>query len=65
MTKPEEAELFEFLARQAKLREWLNAKLAEDTKVLMQALDIDQLRKAQGRAQFASTLLSLMDAAKK
>lgn len=65
MTKPEEAELFEFLARQAKLREWLNAKLAEDTKVLMQALDIDQLRKAQGRAQFASTMLSLMDAAKK
>jgi len=65
MTKPEEVELFEFLARQAKLREWLISKLAEDTQVLMQALEIDQLRKAQGRTQFASTMLSMMDAHKK
>ena len=65
MTKAEEAELFEFLARQQSLRAWLNAKLVEDTKVLMQALEVDQLRKAQGRCQFATQMLSLMDAAKK
>jgi hypothetical protein len=65
MTKPEELELFEFLGRQTKLREWLAAQIGNDVKVLMQALDVDQLRKAQGRAQFAQSMLSLMDAAKK
>ena len=65
MTKPEEAELFEFLSRQSKLREWLNAKLAVDMAVLVQMTDIDQLRRAQGRAQVYQQFLSLMDGAKK
>lgn len=63
MVKAEELELFEFLSRQHKLREWINDKLAEDTKVLIQSTDLDQLRKAQGRAQCWQSMLVLMDKA--
>ena len=65
MTKPEESELFEFLARQSKLREWLDTKLAAEITVLVNMADADQLRRAQGRAQVYQQFLSLMDAAKK
>lgn len=65
MTKTEEVELFEFLARQHKLRDWLNSKLAAEMVVLVQMADMEQLRRAQGRAQALQNILALMDAAKK
>jgi len=61
MVKPEEVELFDHLARNHRLKVWLDDKLAEDTKVLIQVTDIDQLRRAQGRAQAWQTMLTLMD----
>lgn len=61
MTKPDELELFDYLSRQHKLKEWLNFKLSGDLKVLMQSNDIDQLRKAQGRAALLESMLKLMD----
>jgi hypothetical protein len=63
MTKQDELELFDYLSRQHKLRDWLNRNLAADMKVLVQSNDIDQLRKAQGRAGLLEKMLALMDAA--
>ena len=63
MVKPDEIELFDNIARNHKFREWLEGKLAVDTKVLYQSSDIDQLRRAQGRAQAWQTMLELMDKA--
>lgn len=61
MTKPDELELFDYLSRQPKLKEWLSYKLSGDLKILMQANDMDQLRKAQGRAALLESMLKLMD----
>ncbi len=63
MTKPEELELFDYLSRQHKLRDWLNDKLAGNVKILVQSPDIDQLRKAQGQAALLEQMLRLMDEA--
>ena len=62
MTKPEELELFDFLSR-TKLRDWLDAQLQNEFTVLTQAIDTDQLRKAQGRAGLLVSMKSLMDRA--
>ncbi len=64
MTKPQELELFESLARTHRFREWLDLKLAETYKVLSQALDADQIRRAQGYAQGLQGMVALLDAAK-
>lgn len=61
MVKPEEVELFDHLARNQRLRAWLDDKVTEDTKVLIQVMDIDQLRRAQGRVAAWQTMLTLMD----
>jgi hypothetical protein len=63
MTKADESELFDYLSRQPKLREWINDRHAAEILVLTQALDIDQLRRAQGRAGLLQMILGLMDAA--
>ncbi len=63
MTKPDELELFDYLSR-TKLREWLEAQLAAEISVLTQALDIDQLRKAQGRAGLLTSMRVLLDSCK-
>lgn len=60
MTKPQELELFDYLARHPKFREWVSDKLVEDTGVLVQSIDIDQLRRAQGRAAVWQTMLTLL-----
>lgn len=59
----EELELFDFLARQPKLREWINAKLDMELRVLVQNSDVEQLRKAQGKAQLLQQMIELMDKA--
>ena len=61
--KIEELELFAFLARQPKLREWINAKLDMELRVLVQNSDVEQLRKAQGKAQLLQQMLDLLDKA--
>lgn len=63
MTKADEIELFAFLSRQHKLREWLNDKVTSDIEVLVGAGDIEQLRRAQGRAGLLKTMLRLLDEA--
>lgn len=61
--KTEELELFAFLARQPKLREWINAKLDIELRVLVQNGDVEQLRRAQGKAQLLQHILELLDKA--
>jgi hypothetical protein len=63
MTKQEELELFEYLGRQHKLREWLNNKKDSEVSILIQSTDIEQLRKAQGRAGLLTQMLELMNQA--
>lgn len=59
--KTEEIELFSFLSRQPKLREWLTAKLEVELRVLVSNNDVDQLRKAQGKAQLLQHMVELLD----
>jgi hypothetical protein len=59
----DELELFAFLSRQPKLRDWLNYKLAIELRVLVHNPDVEQLRKAQGKAQLLQNILELMDKA--
>lgn len=61
--RKDELELFAFLARQPKLREWLNAKLETELRVLVQNTDVEQLRKAQGKAQLLQHMVELLDKA--
>ena len=61
--RKEELELFAFLARQPKLREWVNAKLDTELRVLVQNSDVEQLRRAQGKAQLLQHILDLLDKA--
>jgi len=61
--RKDEVELFAFLARQTKLRDWLNSKLEAELKVLVQNQDVEQLRKAQGKAQLLQHMLELLDKA--
>ena len=59
--KTEELELFAFLSRQSKLREWLTAKLDMELRVLVSNNDVDQIRRAQGRAQLLQQVIELLD----
>ena len=63
MTKADELDLFDYLSRQRKFREWLQQKLDADVKVLKQTVDIDQLRKAQGRVGLLDDMMTLLDVA--
>ena len=62
MTKNDELELFDLLSR-TKLRDWIKAQRAQQTDVLVNAVDIDVLRKAQGRASMLDSIAKLLDAA--
>jgi hypothetical protein len=61
--RTEELELFAFLARQQKLREWLTVKLDTELRVLVSNNDVEQIRKAQGKAQLLQHILELLDKA--
>lgn len=63
MLKQEELELFEYLGRQPKFRQWLNEKLDSSYEILVLSPEIDQLRKAQGRCSILIDMLGLMDKA--
>ena len=59
MNRDAELALFARLAREPKLKEWLNSKLEAEFKVLVAA---DDVRKAQGRAQLLQQMVDLLDA---
>jgi hypothetical protein len=55
--RTKEAELFDSLCRMPRLREWLGEQLAQQVKILVVNPDVEQLRKAQGQAQFIQLML--------
>lgn len=63
MERAKEAELFDGLCRNRRVREWLDEQLAEQVKILVLNPDTEQLRKAQGRAQFIQLMLDKLGAA--
>lgn len=60
-----ELELFKRLMREPKLDEWLAYRLEQEQTVLVQSVDIDKLRRAQGRAQLVQQMQALLEAARK
>lgn len=63
MTRDQELALFESLCRSRPLKEWLDAQLAEQLKILLVNPDFDNLRKAQGAAQFIKSIMDKLTAA--
>jgi hypothetical protein len=63
MDKAAELALFESLARGPVFRAWVQARLTKEFSVLVQMVDIEQLRKAQGRAGLLQDMLTLLDKA--
>ena len=61
--RKDEIELFALLARNTKLREWLTAKLDIELRVLVSNNEVDQMRKAQGKAQLLQVMIELLDKA--
>lgn len=58
-----ELALFDQLSGNNRLRDWLNDKLATEYSALSSQVDIDQVRRAQGRAQLLKSMLDLLDKA--
>lgn len=57
--------LFESLAiHQPHLREYLQGQLDDQIKVLVSMNDVEQLRRAQGKAQSLQSLIGMLDSAK-
>lgn len=57
-------QVIESVARsQPKLRELLSADLEKEINVLVKMNDVEQLRRAQGRAQYLQNLIAELDAA--
>jgi hypothetical protein len=63
MTKDEELALFDYLARNSKFRDWLEQKLSFEVEALIQTPDVDQLRRAQGRAGLLQQMVKLLEVA--
>jgi len=58
-----ELALFDQLSGNRRFKEWLLHKLETEYSVLSQNADVDQLRRAQGRAQLLKSMLDLLDKA--
>ena len=55
-------QMFEFVARSApQLREWLHAELEQQVKLLINVVDTEQLRRAQGHAQCLTRVIAMLD----
>lgn len=63
MDRAKETELFDHLCRTPRLKEWLQEQFDEQTAILVVNPDVEQLRKAQGRAQFAKNMIDKLTAA--
>lgn len=64
MDKSVEAELFVFLSGQPRYREWLTAQLQKELEVLVLNNDVEQIRRAQGKAQLLQKMIELLDKSK-
>jgi hypothetical protein len=62
LTPDQERQLFESLGRDARFKDWLKQELDSVTKILVSAVEVDVLRKAQGQAQFIVKLQKRLDA---
>jgi len=58
-----ELALFDQLSGNHRVKDWLSGKLDTEYSVLSQNADVDQLRRAQGRAQLLKSMLDLLDKA--
>lgn len=63
MDKKQESQLFEMLAAQPKLKEWLQDELGRKITVLIQMVDAEQLRRTQGYAQCLQSIITKLDEA--
>lgn len=61
MAKIDEVELFTTLSRNSAFREWVEHEIADDFAVLSHALDVEQIRRAQGRVGILQKMLKLLD----
>lgn len=55
--------LFDQLSSNVRLRDWLHDKLSLEHSALTGQVDIDQLRRSQGRAQLLKSMIDLLDKA--
>lgn len=65
MDRQTEQALFARLAREPKLEEWLRGRLEAEVSILLVNNDLENLRKAQGRAQIVNQMLDLLAAARR
>lgn len=63
MTREHEAQLWGALCRTPRLKEWFQEQYDEQTAILVVNPDVEQLRKAQGRAQLLKHLMDKLTAA--
>ena len=63
MDRAKETELFDHLCRMPRVREWFQEQYDEQLSILVVNPDVEQLRKAQGRAQAAKHVLDKLTAA--
>lgn len=56
-----ELDLFEQLSRQPRFKQWIQGQLDKEYTVLCQMNDVEQLRRAQGRAQLLKSMIDLLD----
>lgn len=55
--------MWDFICRTPRLKEWLLEQFDEQTAILVVNPDMEQLRKAQGRAQFIKLMMEKLNAA--
>lgn len=63
MERTKEVELFEWLSRNSRVKEWLADQMADQVKILVVNPDVEALHRAQGRAQFIQQMLDRLIAA--
>lgn len=63
MDRKQEAELFDYLFRHRRFREWLDAQLTRQVEVLLVNPSHEAILKAQGAASFIKTMQDSLSAA--
>lgn len=63
MTPEKEAQLFDYLCRHRPLKEWLEDQRKPLIATLVSAVDIEQIRRAQGQMQLIDRIVTRLDAA--
>jgi len=65
MTPAQENELFDYLWKVPRFKEWFQARLDTQLQALISSSEIDHLRRAQGQAQAYKAVLDKLEAAEK